>query len=371
MVLMYITKSMSGPGVYYKAGDVFLVSEQGMIKVEKTLAQKGINNAVMFFKIDSIWNPFNDGDHEEMLIIRTGGIGDIIALSAIAEYCSLNTIKFVTGKSMIPIFKWYSCNNIYPKSIDEPIYKGFHPSRLNIIRNNSKRLYAEGVIEEGGTQNWYEVFFGAIGVSEIPEDLLRPQLIKDRPEGRRHIPAKEKSVLICHRASAPMRTMAVKDIYKPLMEIIGNANIGIYVHLNNLSKDDREFLFNINDDRLRYLTAKDTHEYLLDLFDATLTISVDTAAIHFREGVNKPGIGIYSSFTSDSRTKHYKVTRSFDLKTGCDMQPCFIHQNSKNHICPKAQQGQLTAPCMTKELTPDIHQQIINQTKDYIKDVLL
>ena len=193
MVLMYIKQTMTGPRVRYEKGEIYFVSEEGMNKVRKNLYEKKLSKAVDFIEVSSLWEPFMFNDPHEILIVRTGGIGDLIALSTISEYCSMNTIKFVTAKILFPIFQWYSNNNVFPKSIEEPLYKRFMPTRAEFIRQHTKRLYAEGLIEEGSSENWYDIFFGAIGVEKLPVSYMRPQLIQYRLPGESNIDTNKKS----------------------------------------------------------------------------------------------------------------------------------------------------------------------------------
>jgi ADP-heptose:LPS heptosyltransferase len=87
-------------------------------------------------------------------------------------------------------------------------------------------------------------------------------------------------------------------------------------------------------------------EYLYQLDTADFVISVDTSAIHFREGVGKPALGVYSSFTKESRTKYYIYTLSLDVKGNCPIQPCFKYDNS---ICPHITKESINVPCLSGE----------------------
>ena len=97
-----------------------------------------------------------------------------------------------------------------------------------------------------------------------------------------------------------------------------------------------------------------------------MTISVDTAAIHFREGVERPGLGIYSSFTTESRTKHYRFTHSFDVKSPCRFQPCFKHQSEINEVCRESAGGSLEAPCLSEKYNPGFVDQLVENMNDYL-----
>jgi hypothetical protein len=370
MVLMYIKKNLTGPGVRYNAGDVFFISEEGMNKVKKSMAAKGLNGAVGFFDVNELYNPFRYGSTSEMLIVRTGGIGDLVALSSLAAYCWETPIKFITAGPLLPVFAWYETGNVFAKAVSEPLYRNFNPVRASKIRKTTERAYLEGIIEEGGRENWYEIFYGVIGVTKITDDFLRPRLKRERINNKpSSIDPSKKSIVISNRASAPMRSMKFEDIYYPLREVIREMDVNIYVHLAALREADLTFFKEISDDRIKVIPSGTIEDYLLDLYDATVTISVDTAAIHFREGVGRPGIGIYGAFTVDSRVKYYQVTHSFNIKSDCDLQPCFIHQKTQEHVCPKAAPGSTDAPCLGG-ITPNLYGQISENMAEYLLKAL-
>jgi hypothetical protein len=372
MVIMHIKKSMRGEnGKIFNAGDVYVTSELTQAKLTKALADQGAKNAVEFFPVNFLWDPFEYGMNSEILIIRTGGIGDLIAMSCIGSYCWHNTIRFLTNETLFPIFKWWETNNVNPRSITEPVYRGYRPIRASMIRNTTHRVYAEGLIEEGKPDNWFEVFFGAIGVKKVPVEMLRPQLQKDRISNKpSHINLRTPSIIVVHSASAPMRSFPFELAYKSIVEVIGTMDVTIYVHNVTLTAEDFKFLETVeSDERIRIINNSSLDEYLLDLYDATITFSTDTAAIHFREGVEKPAIAVYSSFTTDARTKFYQHTLSFNLTSKCDLQPCFIHQETRDHVCPKASLGEKTAPCMTW-LNPTAQRQIVDNMSEYLLSTL-
>ena len=95
-------------------------------------------------------------------------------------------------------------------------------------------------------------------------------------------------------------------------------------------------------------------QYLNQLDRAKFVISVDTSAIHFREGIGKPALGLYGAFSADSRTKYYKFTKSIDIKSNCDIQPCFLHEKQ----CPKITTEKF-APCLSTNILTNELQDII------------
>lgn len=135
--------------------------------------------------------------------------------------------------------------------------------------------------------------------------------------------------------------MPFSDIYNAILEVIkDNPNYNIYVHEYNLASNlDRQNLKNIQDkdSRVKVIKAENLREFFIDAKDATYTISVDTALIHFREGIKAPGLGIYAAFPVDARTKYYQYTKSIDIPFDkCKNIPCFIHTKRPFEHCSYA-----------------------------------
>jgi ADP-heptose:LPS heptosyltransferase len=109
-------------------------------------------------------------------------------------------------------------------------------------------------------------------------------------------------------------------------------------------------------------------QYIADLYYAGFVISVDTSAIHFREGLAKPALGLYSSFSTESRTKYYTYTHSIDIKSPCTLAPCFM--NFKR--CPVGEQAlkeygsQDYAPCLGEE-----NELLVTQIREELKKTIL
>jgi ADP-heptose:LPS heptosyltransferase len=153
--------------------------------------------------------------------------------------------------------------------------------------------------------------------------------------------------------------MRFQDIYESLIKLIGDLDINIYIHRRNIRPIDQEFIDQVDDDRIKIINAENLNKFFLDVFDATLSISVDTAQFHFREGIEKPAVGLYGPFPYECRTKYYKYTLSMNIESKCPNMPCFIHVKSSESICDFQQnlidnnqyddKWRMTAPCCCNE----------------------
>jgi len=76
---------------------------------------------------------------------------------------------------------------------------------------------------------------------------------------------------------------------------------------------------------IEHLKNYTTPEYLQAVIDYEFVISVDTSAIHIREGLCLPALGLYGAFSVDSRAKYYKHVKYIDVKNDCLFSPCFNH----------------------------------------------
>jgi len=225
-------------------------------------------------------------NHEYLLLVRSGGIGDIVAMSSICGIAP-KTI-FLTQKKYLPILDLFK-NKPIGKHFDEPIFTANSYSEFVLKLNKIGIMQGEDEIELGSKDDWYEIFSRSIG-RELIEG--RPQLI------RPHNEVIDKC-LIVSESSTINRTgdgEALRQIALPYFK-----DVDIAHKMNWTTKE--------------YIKALSTYKFL---------ISVDTSAIHIREGFGLSALGLYGAFSAASRTNNYKHTYSFDV-TMCSLGSCFIH----------------------------------------------
>ena len=326
MKALIITKTITvyrpKPTTFTK-GQIFLLTEFLVFQFE-TMCYKLRIDKDSFSKLISTADIIKDYNEASVNIIiqRTGGIGDLIALSSVSKYLKLEgcSITFLTTTKYKPLFKWF----------DEPINFWDYESPLwfkNDVRfqlnNYLGLLEYEGKIE-ANNKNWFHTFFEPLHECIDYNTWGRPQLKTKRIS---NINKRVNGILLCLKASSNIRSIAFEPVYKSL-----NTKEPLFVHDSNLTEVDRKFISD-NNVKIEVLIQTDLSQFLLDCYDATMVISTDTGALHFREGVGKPVLGIYNSFTSECRTKYYKHSKTIDIKSDCLFQPCFIHTQRPSYPC--------------------------------------
>ena len=322
------------------------------VSYAKRTGNRNIFKVVDHINFDSIFkNAHKDGDFRNLVIVRYGGIGDLIALSSIIDYFIDAKVHFITNARYFPIFEWF-INKPKLYSIQKPIFKHFDKLKLD----SWVKYNGEGVIEIGDQRNWFELFFSFIGEDNPDIEMLRPELSNERINNKPSNIKGNKTLLICNKATAMMRTIKVSDIYNSLPKEV-KKEYDIFAYEFNVCESDKGLDIHI-------IKGCDMQTFFLDCYDADMVISVDTGALHFREGIHKPAIGLYNSFTTESRTKHYQYTKSFDVSSDCDLQPCFIHERADLKHCPKGKG--FAAPCFDS----DYNKTLIKQLKTIFNENL-
>ena len=303
--------------------------------------------------INHYFPDFNKQKHARnpILFLRTGGIGDMMAFSTLFEQLKDHRTIFSTLNIYKPCFAWYTTPPGTIREITQPTFTDVTFSRLRSHFGNIRYANYEGQVENFQRKNWYQVFFEGIGLP-WDEQLARPSLIKNRVtiDNRNSQIPKHKSLLIAHRASANMRTI---DIEATLQAVERSKfhDWRVLFHELSLTQRDKEIIENsaLN---IKIIPPGTMHQALLDWYDAEFVISADTGAIHFREGVEKPALGIYAAFHPSSRTSTYRHVRSAYFTSLCPDQPCYLHESETIKTCPHGV-GLNFAPCLSRRLSPD------------------
>lgn len=269
-------------------------------------------------------------NQKNLLVVRSGGIGDILALSALAYGKQPSpggdgpkpAITLLTQKVHFTVVDWWGTPPKRLVDFDSPLFKLIYPQKMEDAVADYGMLYGEDAIELGSKYNWFEIFAAAANQTTT---MGRPQL-RDVREKYRERRLKPDSTLIVHRASSINRSARLSDMQKMATGIVYH-----YDDANNLLENGE------------IVGKTTTVDYLLDVYDADRVLSVDTSAHHFREGLGKPSVAFYGAFCSESRAKYYKYTDAVDVKSDCTLQPCHL-PNAKP--CPNLKKGDECVPCM-------------------------
>ncbi len=238
--------------------------------------------------------PYNN--HANLLVIRSGGIGDLIALSVLHH---LPVTVLTQKKYFHYLYMWQNPPKM--KHFAEPLFYAKSIQNLRDILSQWGRLEGEDAIEQGSKENWYDIFNRA---ANQPTGIRRPQLSRYECET---IPG----TLVVSKANVINRT----------------ASKSIAQHIPNVTHADEQ--------------DWTTQEYIEALKRWQYVISTDTSAIHIREGLGLPALGIYGAFDKDSRTSGYKYTYSIQSPI-CS--PCHSHSVKP---CPH-NTGTHYAPCLNQ-----------------------
>ena len=313
--------------VHYRAGDVAMIPhpERG------ALAARGLqlDKSILTTKpIDQIFKPYHHtSDAEQVFIQMSDGIGDYFFFSAVVAWLERERDVEVTmyvDRNVWPVMEWFETIP-HLRHFSDPILHNYRP----FTKHKPERLAFEYAGVQGRDRLWIQCLFDKIGITEAPVEYLRPRLrttrLNDTPPMLR-----TESVLICHRASSPSRSSRFEDFYLPLMKC--NPINKVYVHDIDCTPQDKAYIATL--DNVTILPKVTIERYLLNVFDAGFVISTDSSALHFREGVHRPALGVYASMEARSRVLHYQYTRSIDIKGGCHHQPCYFHQWLHTDMCP-------------------------------------
>lgn len=237
-----------------------------------------------------------------LFLIRSGGMGDLIALSVLQNVAPRTIV--LTQRKHFPALELWRKTPVM-KDINDPIFKAKNVQEMLTVCSQMGQMVGEDIIEQGGAENWYEIFYKAVG--REPAEL-RPQLKQITAE-------KIPGCLIVSKATSVNRSAYHAELAAVASQYFDCVDIA----------------HEMNWTTRQYIQALAAYEYV---------ISVDTSAIHIREGLGLPGLGLYGAFTTDSRTRGYKFTTCID--TG-KCTPCFKH----GYIPCKHNEGKPFAPCLT------------------------
>ncbi len=353
----YFNKTVTNKeaGINWPHRSVALIPFQ---KSDKRLMELIDNGTITVKPIDEYFDDFdiNTSKANSLFTHIGSGIGDIIALSALTEFLQSYQIQIHAPQNKRVVFDWFKTpvkvlDYFAPIANDYCDKHGFRNKKYNKMH----RLVIENAAIEAHDKNWIEAHFNRIGLDDVPEEFCRPQLRTDRINEQPTL-LTDKSVLICHRASCQMRSSNLKDFYEPIRKVYPDHQI--YVHEVDLTETDKRFIEQTGN--VFILPQSDLHDYLVNLYDADMVVTTDTGGLHFREGVERPALGVFGAMTTGSRTSGYKFTRSFNVKSTCEHQPCFIHERIKGQVCLNAKEGDRVAKCQTgKSFQKQLEQELI------------
>jgi hypothetical protein len=277
----------------FKKDEVYLFDEVNLRTIPRQIVE--------FMNIDEI---ADYKDQPNLLIIRSGGMGDIAALSCLHDKAPRVTLY--TQAIYQPIAELWETKPIF-KALTRPLFNVDSIAKLRLILTQygqlSKRV---DDIEKGSKENWYDIFQQSAGI----EAIRRWPCLKYTPTQT------IEGCLLVTKASAKHRTLNHTDVHD-----VASLYFDKVVNANDMKWNTAQ-----------YIEALASYKYC---------ITTDTSAVHIREGLNKQTIALYGPFTSGSRVGGYAYTKAINVKSSCAIQPC--HRPNKMP-CPFIENG--FAPCM-------------------------
>ena len=303
-----------------------------------------------------------------VLIICGGGIGDIIAYSALCKYLHEKgkKVHFATQKKYFDVLKWFQ-TPVEILDVEKPIFRDFSLSNRISKYSTWRRIITEMIIPLHNNRDWFEVIFAYSYVDKIDTKYLRPQLIKKRlTKKQSNIDKKVKTLLICNQSSCMMRNIEFDEIYRAIPEDV-KKDYKIHAYEDNISGLDTMNKFTGKYQDVHFILAPTLADFLNDLYDATDIITVDSAAVHFREGIGKRCLAMYNSFDKACRTSYYKHITAVNIKSECDKQPCFKHELKSGDLCEKVKKWQYSAPCFMSKTNKYLQPELTRIFNEYFK----
>lgn len=297
---------------------------------------------------------------KHIYVIVNGGIGDVLMQSSISEHFKDVNVTFIVTKSKMEAMKWFK-NKVNIIDISGPLLTDFNMHNKLTKYKNHRMIASVPAFLHNNEADWYEIMYRQCGFKNINPDVLRPFLSTKRISKDKSNIKDKNALLIINRASSMLRSMPFLDVYNSLSDEIKD-KYTIYAYKGNLTDDELKMPFK----DVCLIEAKNTTQFLLDLYDAKEVITVDTSATHFREGIQKHAVCLFNSFPKEIRTKHYKYVDSFNIKSNCNLQFCTIHETTNYTICPKVKEWQHTAPCFQSNTNKTLIKQLKTIFNNYL-----
>jgi len=281
-------------------------------------------------KFKNVYRPYTGQDlsNKNLLVMRTGGIGDLLFiqpnLSFLKENYPTCKIVFACGPQYQSMVKTWDC-------IDEVIDLPIHLEDL--IRTQYHAIF-EGVIErcrEAEKVCSYNLFTRWLGL-DLPDELLIPKQKVDEKslekckEILKNWNLEEKSfTTIQMRASSPIRNPRPK-VWINLIKRLLTEGFKIVLTDSPQNSDDI-------DSFIKELDSKDVFnfcKYSEEISDtismvslSKLVIGTDSSLLHIAASLNIPLFGIYGAFQGELRLSTYKNADWINCKSQCS--PCHRH----------------------------------------------
>jgi ADP-heptose:LPS heptosyltransferase len=270
-------------------------------------------------------------DDEELLVFRTGGIGDLLFIQPnliyLKEKYPDSTINFACGPQyQAMVDNWLCIDNL----LDLPF-------SLKSLTDASYHALFEGVIErckEAHTKNAYNLFSEWLGLN-LPDELLiprqeaKPKMIQNCQNVlRKEWGGLENFILMQLRASSPIRTPRPQFWANMITKLVARGHSVVLTDTPRQAESIETFRKELDDKTnasvYNFAPFSETLDYTIALAKlAKLVVATDSALNHIAASLNTPCYGIYGPFPGFIRLKTYPYADWVDAQRHCA--PCFLH----------------------------------------------
>jgi len=293
-------------------------------------------------KFEDYYNQINVNNlpkGKNLLLFRSGGIGDVMFMLPLIKYLKKNfeaTIKAGTTPAYITLLE----NNPY---IDKYLMM---PFKLEEMESCDYHLTFEGVIEdidkEAKTFHAVDLFLKEAGLdfTKIPSEDKIPELGLDKNylrkvESKLSYLKDDMKIGVQLQSSSPIRTFPLEKLIGVLRELaLRGYAIFIFGGRNqeNLGKHVQKILINFSTPT-KIINLATEHVGLRDSIAFAkfmdVIIAPDSSFIHIAGALGVPVVGLYGCFPSLLRMRYYKKAIGIDTNVSCA--PSFIHGHSPCH----------------------------------------
>jgi len=277
-----------------------------------------------------------DLTNKNLLVWRSGGIGDILFSQPVISYIKKTypscKITFSTSFNNSSIFK------CWPTGLVDKVLS--MPFLLKELYENNYHLTFEGSIErckEAEKINCYDIFKKISGLEFNIEDYQIKLIPNEEKVNKFKDIVPENTIIIQMRASSAIRMMNSENWKKIINGLFDmNYNVAVIDSSNTISIYD-SFKKEYNLDKLINLSPYS--ENLDDAISMTSLskgcITIDSSFSHISAALGIPVIGIYGPFLGHLRMSYYKNSDWVDSDNylECGKYPCFFHHNRMGE-CP-------------------------------------
>jgi len=339
----------------------------------------GITND-LFLRFVCITAPFfnmykkisvNDGANKSLLVVRHGGIGDLLFLTPI-----LRELKYLQPKICLSVMIRKKNYCIFDDC--EFVDHIYEHAWLNLFKlfKADYLVMLDGVIEKdpvATTENIYDLLskkYFNLSLSDcnkkpiVKYDIAVKKSLQGKVAFLQEGGVAKIGVQIC--AASPVRSPDVNvwiDIIKNICKNSDVDTVAFYILADSKNQSSASNIVNKfknhSGKKIKIINCygytKDLNNYIsmLKCFDHIIT--PDSSSVHLAEALNIPSTSVYGPFPSKIRTHYYNRNFSFDVEYPCS--PCFTHGHRPCHLA--IDRNVVNSPCFESINALDVAKKVI------------